>query len=310
MDTKSRLKVTMVAVLMAILFVLSACTNESSVEGGSALENDNDVEYMSEEEDKPVLYDIIVSNMDDWEFASDEVTQEFTYDKVECTQLRLSTGNTQGEYCLVAIYVPTDAGGFSTCQRIYYISNGQMNYEYSNILRSDDFILNNYTTLFIQSITPGGDKLVEVENLVNEALLAEEKYYSEIALGHTEDIELTDEEIKLYQNLYKTILELEYDEDSNLLVEINCYSLGGGKCEAMFNYGIIWYGETEYISYGDKSIRSYLGYSIDENGYDRLSYDEEKRLRNTTNIITIDWNPDWTTEKKEYTLKEAIHNNI
>lgn len=256
------------------------------------------------------LTENIITHIEEWEYACDSFTQNYTYDDVETTGICLYSADKKGEYYFEALYtMPSDGvHATTTYHRIYYITDSTFQYVYGSEYSADDETVKNYRVLAMQFPSKNSDKTEYVEKMVNEGLSAEDKYLNEIHLNETDTIVLTDEQNLLFNNMYNAIKELEYYEPNYSgyrpqvpLAKIEYYNLGNGTCEVLLYHGYT----------GENIVSSFFegGYLIDENGYSRLSYDDEEKLENTSNTSKIEWNVDWTEEKKEYVLKKAIYEN-
>lgn len=291
------------AVLMMML--LASCGNLS-------LEN-NYGDHTKENDAYPssMLSENIVSHIEEWKYACDSFTMNYTYDEIEASGLCLYSANKKGEYYFGALYTMPNDRVVTTYHRIYYVTDSTFQYVYGGEYSATDTTVKNYRVLSIQITPKGSDKTQYVDTMVNEALLAEEKYLNEITLNETEPITLNNEQILLFNHMYAAIKELEYYEPNYSgyrpqvpLAKIEYYNLGNGVCEALLHHG--------YTSENANVVSSSFyvgGYRINENGYSKLSDADESRLENTSKTVKLEWNVDWTEAKKEYMLKKSIYEN-
>ncbi|MBQ8174046.1 MAG: hypothetical protein IJ009_01450 [Clostridia bacterium] len=256
------------------------------------------------------LAENILQHIEEWEYVCDSCTKKYTYDDVEASSLHLYTTNTRGEYYLGVVYqIKTNDTGSSyilrSCQRMYFVTDTIFNYLYSSEYSVEDRIVEECELLSWVYVST--DKPEYIKQLAYNGLEAEKEYFEEITLSNPDTISLTSEQQQLFDNMYATIKELEYYEPRNSgyrplvpLAQIEYYILGNGRCEALLYHGYTTeYGGSYYVG----------GYSIDSLGHQRLSNAAEDRLENSSKTIKLNWNVDWTDEKKIYMLKQSIHNN-
>ncbi len=271
---------------------------------GKKAKNNSDVQVSVQQTREGVFADIIMGNISDWECVSDEYTREHTFDELDVSAFYLFSTDKQNEFYFVTGYTLKNQGsvGFGSdfsYGRVYYLTESSFEYMY-NSGDAEYYEMVKSSRLFGSETFPPEteDKREVVESFLAKTLLEADKYYAEINLGETETISLSKDDTELFNNMHNTIAELEiYVENSYdlPLAKIKYYNLGDGKCEALFYYGS---NLTGYYTV--------VGYYIDENGYSDLSDEDEEKLENTTDIETLEWNTDWTDEKKEYMLKKSI----
>ena len=255
----------------------------------------------------PELLQNIMDNIEKWEYVCDSYTQRYTYDNVESDSYCLYTKGEQGVYYFGAQYTIENGNLLIPHERIFIVTDVQFEYMISINDSVNRELLQDYKLLNFQVYTKGSDRKECIKTLVVEGLKAEEEYFKEINLETNEKIVLSDEENKLFSNMYNAILELEQYESRSSgsgdikipLAKIKYYDLGNGKCEALFYYGFT----SEYFSSSSFIVAGYL---INQEGFSTLSYSDEQKLKNTSNIKSLEWNIDWSNDKKEYMLKQSI----
>ena len=305
---KTKIKQTLVTIiaLIFVLCTLSACKhNLNSLK--EQVESPNSALVQQVESPNPALVQNIMNNIEKWEYVSDSYTQRYTYDNVESDGYCLYTKGEQGVYYFGAQYTIKSGNLLIPHERIFIATDTQFEYMISINDSVNRELLQDYKLLNFQVYTKGNDRKECIETLVIEGLKAEEEYFKEINLNTTSDIILTEEQNKLYNNMYFAILELEqYDprisgnRTKMPLAKIEYYNLGNGSCEMLLYHG---------YTIGNSGSFYVGGYLVNENGYKKLGYDDEEKLKNTSGTKKLDWNIDWTTEKKEYMLKKSISIN-
>lgn len=282
----------LLTILLAIILVfsLSACSEELTG-------NENGELSDKEENESSKLTTNILSHIDDWEYVCDDFTKNYTYDDIEVTGISLYLADTQGEYYFAAIYTVPNQRVVITYHQVFYVTESAFDYVYGSEYSAQDITVKNCKLLSMQILSNNSNKEELVQKLVEEGLETERKYFEEINLNDSNIINLTDDEVKLFNNMCSAITMLEYYETSDgnqiPLSQIEYYVLENGACEVLMKYEAA-------------PIYSVKGYFIDENGYEELLDLEISRLENTSNKIWLDWNIEWTTEKKEFVLKKAI----
>lgn len=267
------------------------------------VEHDREAEFSNS-----VLAQNIMNNVEQWEFVSDDFTRMYTYDDVAASgvSLYINKGE-QGVYYFEVHYSVKTGTYTSSHFKMYIVSETQFAETYHPFYKYDyqgGVITTNaqwYKELSVKAFRQYNDKADAINELVTEALKEEAKYLEEINLNTTEEIVLSDVENQLFNNMQSAISKLEkYDvEDKGIIIapldRIKYYDFGDGSCEALF-----YYQPEGFYSFW------MLGYDIDSGGYREMSTSEENRLENTSNLKYLDWNVEWTDEKKEYMLKKAI----
>lgn len=245
------------------------------------------------------LFKTLMDNIEQWGLVSDEFSQKYTYDDVSARSAALYTAGTLGEYYFVVYYsIKTGYNEITMYNRIYYVNSDGEFYYWTN----DGTALANYRYFSTNGLLSGEEiDSAAVRALIDTTLLEEKKYFDEIYLYPDEIIELTDQEEKLFNNMYSAIIELEYytyNREELPLLSFEYYYLGNGKCEAVLFHGtrVTPTSATGYTT----------GYRIDDFGYSQLSNSEKEKVQNTTNTIKVEWNVEWSMDKKQYMLKKAI----
>lgn len=290
MKVKINKTIILIITITLMLSTLTACEEKTTVE------------TTEKEKNNSLLTENIMNNIDSWGTISDDFTKQYTYDEIPATMFYLYSAGIQGKYYFGASYgMPSDGvHGMTIYHKIFSVTETTFKFIYGNEYSANDPTVRDCKLLSAQvASSKDADKREYIEKLVLDGLTAEEKYFKEINLNSTDTIELSSEQTALFNNMYTAILELEKNQDRGPLAKIKYYDLGNGSCEVLFYYG----GTNEYVTAAAYVI---IGYSIGQDGYERLSNTAENRLKNTTNIKTLKWNVDWTSEKKEYELKQSI----
>lgn len=289
-------KVSFLIVACIVLFSICPLGKKDSISA--------DVKMEAPKTRETVLADNIMRNIDSWEHVSDDYTREHTYDELDVSAFYLFATDTQDEYYFVTGYGLKNEGsvGFGSSfsyGRVYYLTEDTFEYLY-NSGDAEYYTMIENSRLFGSETFPPEmeDKGEYVQSFLEKTLAEADKYYAEINLGETQALTLSNEDTELFNNMYGFIsAHEEYPENHYVLslAKIKYYDLGNGKCEMLLYYGS---NVTGYYTI--------IGYCVDDNGYSELSDEDETKLENTTSIEVLEWNIDWTDEKKEYMLKESI----
>lgn len=313
MRRKNKVKIISV-IMFSILCTLLSCNKGAYRTEKNEPSNSSELTEKNDPSESSKLAENIIANIDKWEYVCDNYTKKYTYDDIEATEMILYSTGKQGEYYFSALYaLPIGTNTYKTYHQIFLITDYKFEYVYSSEYSAEDKTVANCKVLSIQFTQKGvnkNDKKECINKLADAGLASEKKYFNEITLNDTEPIEMNIEQDKLFNNMYAAIKELEYYDPrvsgSTVrvpLARIEYYDFGNGTCEMLLYHG--------YTSENIVGASFYVGgYLVDENGYSRLSYDDESKLKNTSKTIKLKWNVEWTVEKKEYILKQSISQNI
>lgn len=238
----------------------------------------------------------IIAHKEEWIQIDNEYSKKISYDPINASMISLYPTETKGTYEMIVIY-PL---GTTTYAPIFKVNANSFTYartitdkdEYKNFAAGS--VYSGITALASAGVA-GNNADENIYKMCNIAYFEEDKYFTSIELNVEDNITLSGDDKLLYDNLWYAINELEFIEFQNGITSkleyIEFRDFGQGECKAIFHY-----------------VGTWDSYSITSYGYDELTYDDEQILKNST-LKRINWDPVWTTEKKEYNLKYAIFNS-
>lgn len=242
------------------------------------------------------LFNVMMDNRDEWEYTCDSYTQAYTYDPVKASTVYFYLSPDYTEYYIGVLYVPPVPPYTVSHHRVFLLTEDSLEFLYAGKYTDEDETVKTCKFLAAESYMGIDDFEETTKKLIDNALVAEKKFIDNISLNNPNPITLSENESILFNNIYAAIGNLEYhysgDDKRMSLTKIEYYIFDNLACDVLLTYESVPY---VYVT----------GYRIDGTVCTELSEREISILENSKKDSTS-WDVEWTSEKKEYKLKQAI----